>query len=988
MGYQLRMTDSDYSLKTFQNGGDVGALMLAHDWSKSPLGQPSQWPSPLRSVVSLMLGSDFPMFVAWGNELAFLYNDAYSVLLGNKHPSAIGAKFQDIWSEIWDDIAPLVTSAMAGQSTFHENMPLIMNRKGFDEETWFTFTYSPIRDDDGRVVGMFCASTETTPQVLAKKRADFRNKLHEHMRNARTSRAAIETSCALLGEEMKASFCAFGEMEGDAHCNVQSAWTMPGLSSVVGRKNLADYGHGRNSDLLSGQPVLIGDVSTDSRTSGTEAEISYAGLGSRATVVVPLVRDGKVRALLGVGMAQPHAWTQDEVSLASETVEIMWQAAERARAEEKLAESERRFRAMADNAPVIVWVTDANGYCTYLNRAWYDHTGQTLEESAGFGWLEATHPDDKEMASNIFLTANAEHKPFRIEYRLRQKDGTYRWAIDAAAPRFDEGGSFLGYIGSVIDIDERRTAELRLIDSEQRYRTLFNSIDEGFCIIEFVDGPHGPLSDYVHVEANPAYAANAGIDDVTGQYVRALVGDEAEEWIEIYRDVLLTGVPARFERELVATSRHLELSAFRVEPLEKRQVAVLFKDVTPRKIAENKLVALNDELTTRIEKAVAERGEALAQLHEAQKLETIGQLTGGVAHDFNNLLTPIVGALDILSRRPELEDRVRNLVDGGIQAAEKARVLVQRLLAFSRRQTLENKPVDIGHVVGGMKDLIARSIGPQIKLDVVCSTGTHIALVDPNQFELALLNLSVNARDAMPSGGKLEIRVESVALTGHSGLSDGNYICVRVSDTGSGMDAETLRRAIEPFFTTKALGQGTGLGLSSVHGLAAQSDGLFEMTSQPGVGTTAVLWLPASADGATPAQARTSPVSAAVEEMEGPDIGSRTILLVDDEMLVRLGTAHMLQDIGYKVIEASSGRQAVQLLESDTPIDALVTDYAMPDMTGDELAQRAIELRPNIKMLLVTGYTAADQQMAIPLPRLEKPFGQDELDQALGAIFQ
>lgn len=981
------MSDSDYSIKTFNNGGNVGALMLAHDWSKSPLGQPSQWPSPLRSVVSLMLGSNFPMFVAWGEELGFIYNDAYSVLLGNKHPSAIGARFQDIWSEIWDDIYPLVKAAMAGESTYQENMPLTMNRKGFDEETWFTFTYTPVRDDDGVVVGMFCASTETTPQILAKRRADFRNKLNERMRAAATSRAAIDTCCALLGQEMNAAFCAFGEVQDDTHSNVESAWNSDGLPSVKGRHKLADFGEDRISDLLSGQAVVIEDVETDNRTAGTDAIAGYARLGCRSTLDVPLVRDGKVRALLGIGMAQPHVWTQDEITLASETVEIIWQAAERARAEEKLAESERRFRAMADHAPAMVWVTDATGYCTYLNRAWYECTGQTEDEALGFGWLDATHPDDKQMANDIFLAANDRQEPFRIEYRLRQRDGSYRWAIDAAAPRFDERGTFLGYIGSVFDIDERRSTEQRLKDSEERYRTLFNSIDEGFCIIEFVDGPHGPLSDYVHIEANPAYAANAGIEDVTGQYVRAMVGDEAEEWIEIYRDVLLTGEPVRFERELVATGRHLELSSFRIEPAEKRQVAVLFKDITQRKIAEKELVALNNELTARVEKAVAERGQALAQLHEAQKLETIGQLTGGVAHDFNNLLTPIVGALDILSRRPELEDRVRNLVDGGIQAAEKARTLVQRLLAFSRRQTLENKPVDIGHVVCGMQDLIARSIGPQIKLNVTCSTDTHVALVDPNQFELALLNLSVNARDAMPSGGELEIGVQSIALHDHATLPDGDYICVRVRDTGSGMDAETLRRAIEPFFTTKGVGHGTGLGLSSVHGLAAQSDGLFELTSEPGRGTTALLWLPASKEHATPAETRPVLVTSAIEDAPATEEGGRTILLVDDEMLVRLGTAHMLQDIGYTVIEAASGRQALQILEGDTPVDALVTDYAMPDMTGDELAQRALELRRETKMLLVTGYASTDQELAIPLPRLEKPFGQDELDQAIASLF-
>ena len=975
------MSNSDYSKKTFQSGGAIGALMLEHDWSKSPLGQPSQWPSPLRSVVSLMLGSNFPMFVAWGNDLAFLYNDAYANMLGNKHPHAIGARFEEVWHEIWDDISPLVTAATAGQSTFRENMPLTLNRNGFDEETWFTFTYSPVRDDDGQVVGMFCASTETTAQVLARQRADFRIRLNELLRGALTSRDAIETGCKLLGTEMNAAFCTFSEIEGDNICSVGGEWTANGLPLLLERRNLSTFGEARFAELLSGSPILIEDIDSDQRIAGTSAQTGVDRLGCRAMLDIPLIREGKVRAMLAIGMLKPHVWVDDEVALATETLELMWQATERARAQERLAESEARFRAMADNAPVMIWVTDDTGYCTYLNRSWYEFTGQTPDQAAGFGWLEATHPDDKEMANAIFINANAAQKPFRIEYRLRQADGNYRWAIDAAAPRFDELGSFMGYVGSVIDIDERRTAEQRLVESEKRYRTLFESIDEGFCVIEFVDGPHGPMSDYVHVEANPAYEANAGITDVTGQYVRSMIGDEAEEWISIYRDVLLTGEPIRFERELEATDRHLELSAFRVEPAEKRQVAVLFKDVTPRKLAEKELLTLNSELTVRVEQAVAERATALAQLHEAQKLETIGQLTGGVAHDFNNLLTPIVGALDILSRRPELESRVRNLVDGGLQAAEKARTLVQRLLAFSRRQKLENRPIDICRTVSGMEDLIARSIGPQIKLNVACKNDSLIALVDPNQFELALLNLAVNARDAMPSGGTLEISVDAMSASAIAGLPDGDYVCVRVRDNGAGMDEETLRRAIEPFFTTKSIGHGTGLGLSSVHGLAAQSNGLFELASQPGQGTTASLWLPASQESV--AESEVQAASAPTEA----NCASHTILLVDDEVLVRLGTAHMLQDIGYTVIEAASGRQALQFLESDTLIDALVTDYAMPDMTGDTLAQRAVELRPGLPMLLVTGYASTDHQLAIQLPRLEKPFGQDELEAAIAGMF-
>jgi PAS domain S-box-containing protein len=967
------MTTSNYAQNTFRDGGNLGALMLAHDWSNSPLGQPGQWPSSLRSVVSLMLGSDFPMFLIWGDARILLYNDAYSVLLGKKHPAALGERFDDVWSEIWSDLAPLVDDAFNGHATYNENWPLLMRRNGYDEQTWFTFSYSPVRDDDGQVVGMFCAATETTQHVLAQRRSDFRLKLNEHMRDAVTSRKAIDAGCALLGEKLNATFCAFGEIDDDRFCNGHSLWTRPDVASVQRRHDLKDYGLDRVADMLSGNPICVEDVRSDPRTAGTIAEENNLATGSRATLDVPLVRDGRVIALLSVGTAAPHVWTDDEIALTTETVEIMWQSAERARAEEKLAESEKRFRAMADNAPVIVWVTDPVGHCLYLNRAWFEATGQMREEARGFGWLDATHPDDRQMANDIFMEANSARKPFRIEYRLRHADGSYRWAIDAAAPRFDESGQFLGYIGSVIDIDERRSAEERLIESEQRYRTLFDSIDEGFCIIEFVDGPHGVLSDYLHIEANAAYVVNTGISGVVGQYVRNLVGDEADEWIKIYRNVLVTGEPIRFERALEATDRHLELSSFRVEPPEKRQVAVLFKDITARKVAEQELVALNDELTSRVEKAVAERAAALAQLHEAQKLETIGHLTGGVAHDFNNLLTPIMGALDILSRRPGLDDRTKRLIDGGSQAAEKARTLVQRLLAFSRKQKLVNAPVDICRVVRGMSDLIARSIGTHIKLTVSCPEQALVAFVDPNQLELALLNLAVNARDAMPHGGTLDIAVHDIPAQGKAGLPDGNYVCIQVRDSGVGMDEETRRRAIEPFFTTKGIGQGTGLGLPSVHGLAAQSDGLFELESALGEGTTATLWLPVSTKGLLQeAQKDNAPAT------PSPSAG-RTLLLVDDEPLVRMGTAHMLQDIGYHVIEAASARQAIQLLKGDQHIDALITDYAMPDMSGAELAAQASVLRPGLKMLLVTGYASFDPHTQVDMLRLEKPFGQSEL---------
>ena len=264
---------------------------------------------------------------------------------------------------------------------------------------------------------------------------------------------------------------------------------------------------------------------------------------------------------------------------------------------------------------------------------------------------------------------------------------------------------------------EARSRLIALRESEARFRTLFDTMDEGFCIIEFIDGPEGPLSDYVHVQANAAYERHAGISNVVGQRLRDMVGDEADSWVERYRNVLLTGEPIRFEQELEATQRHLELAAFRVEPPERNEVAVIFQDVTERKQSEIALRELNETLERRVSEAVAERAAAMAQLHEAQKLETIGQLTGGVAHDINNLLTPIMGALDLVNRRySDADARMKRLLEGALQSTDRAKTLVNRLLGFARRQALETRPVQVAELLEGMRDLIVSSVGSTIEI--------------------------------------------------------------------------------------------------------------------------------------------------------------------------------------------------------------------------------------------------------------------------------
>lgn len=370
---------------------------------------------------------------------------------------------------------------------------------------------------------------------------------------------------------------------------------------------------------------------------------------------------------------------------------------------------------------------------------------------------------------------------------------------------------------------------------------------------------------------------------------------------------------------------------------------------------------------------ITARKEADAKLAQAQKMDAIGQLTGGVAHDFNNLLTPIVGSLDILRRRIGDDTRDQKLVAGALQAAERASTLTQRLLAFARRQTLQPSAVNIGALIDGISDLMRRSLGPTINIIFDVPDGLAPARVDPNQLELALLNLAINARDAMPNGGRLTLSAATVDVAEQEvpGLRAGRYVRVVASDTGTGMDEATLARAIEPFFSTKGVGKGTGLGLSMVHGLAAQSGGTLQLSSVLSEGTTISLWLPASEESASSlVTSGHEPIKAARDAQ---------ILLVDDEDLVRSATADMLRDIGYTVHEVSSAAQAITLLRDGLEAEALVTDYLMPGKTGAQLIQEIRSEGLDLPTLLITGYANAAEDIPADVTKLPKPFRQVEL---------
>jgi signal transduction histidine kinase len=605
----------------------------------------------------------------------------------------------------------------------------------------------------------------------------------------------------------------------------------------------------------------------------------------------------------------------------------------------------RSLKAPLEQA-VSIWITDASGHVRAGSQAW--DPAVTISERE---WFKAQQEQDAgTYISTVFEGKATRTLSFAVSRRRSTPDGRFDGIIHVAlspeyfARFFEEAAPPVPHVATLVRGDGEILARAPFRSASAHFEA------ESLLMQSIATQPEGKVLSgtstadrrelfyaYRHVAPFPVYVA-FGLDaDVI-----------LSRW---YRHLRIYGAVAALSALVLLVVSWLALRRARSE-----QQALL-----------------------RLRRESEQRLAAEQQLLQSQKMESIGQLTGGIAHDFNNLLAVILGNLDLLRKRIIDDERAGRLLEGAIQGAQRGAALTQRLLAFARRQDLTPRAVDVPKLVANMTDLLSRTLGPNIRIVTQFPSALPCVEVDPNQLELALLNLVVNARDAMPNSGTITIaaRAEDVARLNEIGLSAGPYVCISVSDTGTGMDSATLARAIEPFFTTKGIGKGTGLGLSMIHGLAVQSNGALRLESAIGSGTTAELWLP---------QGKLLPEDAASDDRTHLPRRACTVLLVEDDPLVRVGVAAMLEDLGHKVFEASTGEAALAVLQENASVDLVVTDYAMPGMTGLELAKRIRDRWPEMPILLASGHARLIERTELDIPRLTKPFLQEELAWAIAAV--
>ena len=915
-----------------QGAGTVGDIILAKDWTTSTVGPIGGWTQTMRTLVAMIVRSPIPMVTMWGQHGTLIYNEAYATFAGSRHPEIMGMTATDAFPDLADFNRDVIPQVLGGAPLSFRDQELTWMRDGKLQRYWLDLDYSPIFDEHDVVVGIICVVVDTTGKVNAERKLKG-----EHARLAQMFEQAPGFMVLLQGPRHTIT------QANRAYAALVGHRELIGLTIAEALPEATEQGFVGLLDALyaSGEPYTgLAMPFSVAATDSTAAHETYLDF------VYQPVRDedGVISGIFVQGS----------------------DVTQRVLAEKAWREGESRFRVWAQAMPNQVWSADAAGNLDWFSDQIYAYSGAGRGELNADNWPSLVHADDIVGAVTRWRASVDTGRTFETEYRVRRHDGQFRWHLIRALPIRDEDGCVISWIGTNTDIEDQKLNSLRLahlnatLAEQVSMRTaerdrMWRLSNEIMLVSDF---------NATLVSLNPAFVAVLGWAkaEVLGTSFMELV--HPDDRASTLEQVSLLAGGARtiqFENRYRRKDGGYSILSWSAVP-DAQYIHAVARDVTAEHAA-----ALAMKQT---EKA----------LEQSQKMDAIGKLTGGVAHDFNNLLQVISGNLQMLATVPFAHPRAGQWVENAIGGVNRGAKLASSLLAFGRRQALEPRVLKIGKLITGMEDMLRHALGEPIDIETIVSGGLWNTLVDPTQVETALLNLAINARDAMDGPGRLTIEVGNAYLDepycrNHAEVSPGQYVTLSVTDTGCGMSAEVLAHAFDPFFSTKPEGKGTGLGLSMVYGFVKQSGGHIKIYSELGQGTTVKVYLPRSMD----EEARQETV--VMDEAAG---GEETILVAEDDEEVRAIVVEMLGGLGYRVLKANDAAAALSILESGIAVDLLFTDVVMPGpLRSADLARKAVELLPNLAVLFTSGYTENSivhgGRLDPGVELLGKPYSRDSL---------
>ncbi|MBM6581708.1 PAS domain-containing protein [Microvirga sp. BT689] len=935
------------------DGGEMGTLMRAFDWAATPLGPIERWPHSLKTLAAAALESRVPTILAWGPDLTCIYNDAYCFLLASK-ADTFGRPLREAWAAAINILNPAIDRVLAGEATSLEIAPFTLLGDVHSERRFFKCHLSPVRDDHGRIAGLLSQGIEAS-QGLAIQPAlchgdipwrSLFERLHEG---------------ALIGEVVRDPD---GRITDWRYLEVNPAW-----EELVGISREAAVGHTLRETIPGIEGEWVDEFAHVVETGQPVTFTRQVGVLNRWYEGHAFHIGAERFAVLFLEITE----RQQAKTLISET-------------EARLAMERERFTALINNLPVGVCFIDQDSKALLSNPAFRrflpDDPLPSRTPDGEERWV-ALDNDGKRLTRDRYpgIRALRGEESAGTEFRFRPSDGQEIWTRVSGVPVWNSEGQVGAALVVIVDINEQkraqealerlnerleaevaqRTAELR--SSEARLRTIFETSYQ----YQWLMAPDGTLLDANTSSLEGIQSAREGV-----------VGKP-------FRDTpWFTATPGMPETVRVAVARVAGGETMRQEIFLNLPSGQRAFDLSMRPVqnAGGEVVAIVPEAVD-----ITERRHAEEALRQSQKMEAVGQLTGGVAHDFNNLLTIIRSATDLLRRSDLPEDRRQRYIEAIADTVERASKLTGQLLAFARRQALKPEVFDVVERIRAIIDMLRTVLGSRIQ--IVTDIGYERCLVeaDASQFETALVNMAVNARDAMDGEGILTIRVQGVMqmppIRGHGGGA-GSFIAVSLADTGSGIPADKLARIFEPFYTTKEVGRGTGLGLSQVYGFAKQSGGDVDVETELRRGTTFTLYLPQ----VTHTAAEAAPhVRGAVQGDTG---GGRSVLVVEDNVEVGTFSTQLLRDIGYETTWAANADEALKLLhERMNGFDVVFSDVVMPGMSGVELGQEIRRRFPCLPVVLTSGYShvlAEEGRYGFEL--LKKPYAVEELSRVLQSVIQ